>query len=131
MQTARLVGTVVGALIGLRGGSLWNVFFYAWLGAWIGGILGSRYAPRTRKAPATPRPRRPSARERALGTLGLPPAATLAQARTAYRNLARKYHPDTLRARGANAAELERATKTMARLNAAWNYLSKTSSAAD
>lgn len=124
MQKARLIGTVIGALIGLRGGSLWNVFFYASLGAWLGGIIASRYLPRhaSKSSPKVPR-RTLTPREKALKVLGLPPNATLIQARAAYRKLAQKYHPDLLRARGADSATLEHATETMARLNEAWHTL--------
>ncbi len=124
MQKGRLVGAVIGALIGLRGGSLWNVFFFAWFGAWIGEIIASRYLPHraTKATPQVPR-RTLSPREKALHTLGLPPNATLTQARAAYRKLSRKYHPDALRARGADSATIESATETMARLNEAWHTL--------
>ena len=125
MQKGRLIGATIGALIGLRGGSLWNVFFCAWFGAWLGGLIASRTSMHRTAEKSVPPPRRtPTAREQALRVLGLPPNATFAQARAAYRKLARKYHPDTLRARGADPAALDRATQTMARLNAAWRTLS-------
>lgn len=129
MQKGRLIGAVIGALIGLRGGSLWNVFFYAWFGAWLGGIIAARYLPRRAAKAASPQvPRRTlSAREKALRTLGLPSNATPAQARAAYRKLAWKYHPDALRARGADSATIESATETMARLNEAWHTLTSAS----
>lgn len=123
MQKAKFIGALVGAVVGFRGGSLWNVFFYAWLGAWLGGLLSRRLS--RRPAARATRPARPAEtpRTRALRTLGLPPTATREQAHAAYRTLARKHHPDTLRAAGADAETVARATKTMARLNAAWDVL--------
>ena len=38
----------------------------------------------------------------------------------AYRALAKKYHPDTLRAQGLPDEMVGRATERMARINAAW-----------
>lgn len=127
MQKAKFIGALVGTIIGFRGGSLWNVFFYAWLGAWLGGLVAGKFAaPRAdASASARPQPRRfaETPRTKALRTLGLPPTATREQAHAAYRALARQYHPDALRAAGADAETVARATKTMARLNAAWDVL--------
>ena len=53
--------------------------------------------------------------------LGVPEAATRQEIRRAYRELARRHHPD--RYAGTDAAGLERARRRMATLNRAWEVL--------
>jgi DnaJ like chaperone protein len=58
-------------------------------------------------------------RSRALETLGLPPGATLEEARRAWRDLVRTHHPDLAR----TPEESDAATARTAALNAAWAVL--------
>ena len=43
--------------------------------------------------------------------------------RRAYRNAAKRYHPDLLRARGGTEAQVKKATEMMAKVNAAWDLI--------
>ena len=56
----------------------------------------------------------------AYATLGVPSGASDDAVKKAYRALAKKYHPDTLRAQGLPDEMVGRATERMARINAAW-----------
>lgn len=58
------------------------------------------------------------AREYAI--LGCSPAADNDSVRRAYRNAAKKFHPDMLRAQGYTEQQIQEANKTMAKINSAW-----------
>lgn len=64
-------------------------------------------------------------RSRHLATLGLSNGASAAEIKSAYRKLARKYHPDRLVSQGLPASELERAEDMMISINQAHEYLAK------
>lgn len=64
-------------------------------------------------APARPVRGVPPEDARALQTLGLPETATLADARKAYRRLARRYHPDLNAGDRSNEARLQAVTEAM------------------
>ena len=66
-------------------------------------------------------PAEPAEAERAFATLGLSVGATLADARTAYRSLAQRYHPDKVSHLGPEFAELAR--ERMAAINAAYQQV--------
>jgi len=57
--------------------------------------------------------------------LGCSSASTNEELRTAYRNLAKKLHPDILRAQGMPEALMSKANARMARINAAWDKIKK------
>jgi len=132
------IGPLVGAALCSRGGLL-GALVGSLLGAWIerrirgGGRLsfarsiGRDFASfargARRRAGAADVPRQDGELERAYGALGLAPGATRAQAKRAYRNLAKECHPDALRARGASEGEIRAATDRMARINAAWKLI--------
>lgn len=57
--------------------------------------------------------------------LGCNSTATNEELRSAYRNLAKKLHPDILRAQGIPEALMGKANERMARINAAWDKIKK------
>jgi DnaJ like chaperone protein len=61
----------------------------------------------------------------AYAVLGLTPAATDEQVRQAWRKLMRENHPDGLAARGVPPEFVERATRKVAEINAAWDRIKR------
>lgn len=61
----------------------------------------------------------------AYRTLGCSPDDSDETVKDAYRNQAKKYHPDKLRAEGLPEPIIEKATQTMAKINNAWNTVRK------
>ena len=58
-----------------------------------------------------------------LRVLGLDDSATNMDVRTAYRDLARKHHPDLLRAQGCTRDDIENAEEIMKVINSAYEWL--------
>ena len=81
-----------------------------------GGSAHGGASGRRRAEDAPPRDRLAEA----YATLGVPSGASDDAVKKAYRALAKKYHPDTLRAQGLPDEMVGRATERMARINAAW-----------
>lgn len=108
------------------------MLFGSFLGAWVerrlryGNRSGS--ARRAGRRGAADAPRREGELAKAYRTLGLRPGASKAAAKRAYHELAKKCHPDVLRARGAGEREIAEATDRMTRLNAAWDLISSQNS---
>ena len=67
-----------------------------------------------------PRARTPDPLLAAYSVLGARPSDSAAELTRKYRELAKRHHPDALRARGASEAEIAKATERMSRINAAW-----------
>ncbi len=115
-----LRGALIGGLVGAYLGGFGLTSFIASI---IGSIVGSRIEDRMWRRPA---PRRP-ATERPLADayrqLGVAPSASDAAVKKAYHQMARKYHPDTLRAQGLSEDMMRKATDRMARINAAWELI--------
>ncbi|EKE45437.1 Putative heat shock protein DnaJ [Oceaniovalibus guishaninsula JLT2003] len=65
----------------------------------------------------------PDARPDPWEVLGLPPDATVAQARAAWRRMVRETHPDRLAARGLPAEAVRMAERRLIALNAAWEEI--------
>jgi DnaJ like chaperone protein len=63
--------------------------------------------------------------EDAYAVLGLTPAATDEEVRLAWRRLMRENHPDGLAARGVPPEFVERATRKVAEINAAWDRIKR------
>lgn len=61
----------------------------------------------------------------AYAMLGLPPSATDEEVRLAWRKLMRENHPDSLAARGVPAEFIDRATRKVAEINAAWDRIKR------
>ena len=56
-------------------------------------------------------------------TLGVQPSASMSEVKTAWRNLTREHHPDTLMAKGVPSDYVDLATKKMAEINAAYDKI--------
>lgn len=114
-------GIAIGAALGaVFGRNVLSAVFFAWLGYNV-----EMEFHRRRRAGGTARNRRstddPLAADYA--ELGVRPGAGDEAVRKAYRDKAKKFHPDVLRSRGLDGEALERATKRMARINAAWSRI--------
>lgn len=59
------------------------------------------------------------------GVLGIPPGATDAMVREAWRNLVRENHPDALAAKGVPEQFVRQAHEKVARINAAWDRIKR------
>lgn len=130
-----LFGAIVGFLIGKN-----------WMGAGIGAIAGYNIAREMKRRKISAArfageefARRASAhRSAAAGSpaagdpladayalFGLSSSASDTALKQAYRMLAKKYHPDALRAQGLGDEAVKKATDTMSKLNAAWSLIEK------
>lgn len=95
------------------------------LGAAVGAALcyvGGRGRGRVRASRRRWMPPSPEAGElvRAYATLGASPSEPLESVRRKYRALAKRNHPDVLRAQGGSEAAVGLAATRMASINAAW-----------
>ena len=61
----------------------------------------------------------------AYSQLGVSPSASDDEVKKAYRSLAKRYHPDTLKAQGLPDEMVARANERMSKINAAWNAVKK------
>lgn len=61
--------------------------------------------------------------EKHLATLGLKKGATQKEIKSAYRKLAKKYHPDLLKSKSLSDAQIAQATQAMRDINAAYEWL--------
>jgi DnaJ like chaperone protein len=84
----------------------------AWERAKGGGAQGSRLAEQKRT-------------DDAYAVLGLPPNASDQEVREAWRRLMRENHPDALASRGVPADFVDRATRKVAEINAAWDRIKR------
>jgi DnaJ like chaperone protein len=90
-------------------------------GSHDGGDDGDTSGRRRRPSP----PPRKTLLEEAYELLGCSPSDTNDVVRRAYRNAAKAYHPDMLRAKGSSEAQVRAASETMARVNSAWELIRK------
>ncbi len=115
------VGMLAGSWLGSRVAGL--------PGALLGAAFGHWLELKWRRTRSRGRARRPGAvspfasHAQAYRVLGVPPTASDDAVRKAYRNMAKKCHPDALRAQGASDAAVKTATGRMARVNAAWEEI--------
>ena len=110
------IGGVLGGILGR--GSPWGAI----LGALVGHQIEQRMAYGRRRAAES---RRRQGRTRdplvsAYSVLGARPSDSNGELTRRYRELAKRHHPDALRAKGATEAEIAKATDRMSRINAAW-----------
>lgn len=85
-----------------------------------GGASSSRSKPRARPVDEL---------ASAYELLGVKRSASLDDIRRAYREKAKEYHPDRLRAQGLPEGMIERANERMAEINAAWDLIKRSRSA--
>ena len=96
------------------------------LGAILGALVGHQIEQRMaygRRGAAGPRRRQARVRDplvSAYSVLGARPSDSNDALTRRYRELAKRHHPDALRAKGASEAEIAKATERMSRINAAW-----------
>ena len=116
----RWTGAIIGGIAGsLVGGPLRLVT------SLIGSLIGSHVEEQMKqKRRPSSRSRKPSSRNERLvdayRQLGVAPSASDAEVKKAYHRMAKKYHPDTLRAQGLSEAMVGKATERMSKINAAW-----------
>jgi len=112
----RWKGMAIGGLLGWIWGRA--------LGAVFGAIIGYRIEQRIcrMRSGGTPSPIEGSLSDD-YAILGVDASADDLTVRDAYRNLAKRNHPDTLRAQGLSESELLKATERMSRINAAWTRI--------
>ena len=111
------IGGVLGGIVG-RG--IWGVIFGAMIGYQIHQriVLGRRRSSGSRNGPSGRRALDPLAA--AYSVLGARPSDSAQELTRKYRELAKRHHPDALRAKGASEAAIAKATERMSRINAAW-----------
>ena len=110
------IGGAIGAILG-HGSPLGAI-----LGALVGHQIEQRMAYGRRRV-AGSRQRQGRARDplvSAYSVLGARPSDSNGELTRRYRELAKRHHPDAMRAKGATEAEIARATDRMSRINAAW-----------
>ena len=99
----------IGGSLGWLFGGPFGALFGATLGNYVARELSARKAP----------VRRRDRLSEAYAFLGVSPDASDEAVRLAYRAKAKKYHPDSLKARGLPDDMVKKATEMMSRLNAA------------
>ena len=111
------IGGVLGGIVG-RG--IWGVIFGAMIGYQIHQriVLGRRRSSGSRNGPSGRHAPDPLAA--AYSVLGARPSDSAQELTRKYRELAKRHHPDALRAKGASEAAIAKATERMSRINAAW-----------
>jgi len=109
------IGAVLGGIVG-RG--VWGAVFGAVIGYQIHQrmVLGRRRRAGSRAQPS--RGRDPLAA--AYSVLGARPSDSPQELTRRYRELAKRHHPDALRAKGASEDAVAKATERMSRINSAW-----------
>ena len=111
------IGGVLGFIIG-RG--IWGAIFGAMIGYQINQriVFGRMRSSGSRRGASRRRASDPLVA--AYSVLGARPSDSTQELTRKYRELAKRHHPDALRAKGASEAEIAKATERMSRINAAW-----------
>lgn len=112
-------GAIIGGCIGS--------WFGRWPGIVIGGVIGHFVEESARKGKSARRS--PDLvfddMADAYSQLGVSPSASDDEIKKAYRALAKRYHPDTLKAQGLPDETVARANERMSKINAAWSAVRK------
>ena len=83
----------------------------------------SRHDKRSQRERQAPPPPPKTSLQEAYELLGCCSADSDAMVRKAYRDAAKRFHPDLIRARGGTEAQIKNATEMMAKVNAAWDQV--------
>lgn len=118
------IGAGIGAFLGsLRGGGVLGGIIGAVAGNWLEDEVRSVLRKKsTKKPPEPPAPETPS---NPYEVLGCRPESTNDEVSRAYREKAKRLHPDTLRAQGLPDEIIVAANEQMSRVNAAWNAVKR------
>ena len=121
------IGGVLGGIVG-RG--IWGAIFGAVVGYQIHQRIefGRRRSPGSRCGAS--HWREPDPLASAYAVLGARRSDSDQELVRRYRELAKRHHPDAMRARGASEEAIARATERMSRINAAWAEIRAARSAA-
>ena len=118
------IGAGIGAFLGgLRGGGVLGSIIGAFAGNWLEDEVRSVLRKKSaRKPPEPPVAETPS---NPYEVLGCSPTATDDEVGRAYREKAKRLHPDTLRAQGLPDEIVAAANEQMSRVNAAWSAIKR------
>ena len=118
------IGAGIGAFLGsLRGGGVLGGIIGAVAGNWLEDEVRSALRKKSTKKPLEPpAPETPS---NPYEVLGCRSEATNDEVCRAYREKAKRLHPDTLRAQGLPDEIIAAANEQMSRVNAAWNAVKR------
>ena len=117
-------GMAIGGALGfIFGRGIWGAVFGAMIGYQIHRriILGRLRSSGTRRASA--QRRAPDPLLAAYSVLGARPSDSAIELTRRYRELAKRHHPDAMRAKGASEEAVAKATERMSRINAAWSEI--------
>ena len=121
------IGAGIGAFLGsLRGGGVLGGIIGAVAGNWLEDEVRSllrKKSPNAQKRP--PEPPAPDTPSNPYETLGCKPGDSDDEVCRAYREKAKRLHPDTLRAQGLPDEIIAAANEQMSRVNAAWNAVKR------
>ena len=119
-----LWGSIIGSLVGslISRGSL----FGALLGGYLGYVIEKKLMHRAMHQNNHKNTlfRRAQSHD-PYEVLGVDKSDTLEKISSVYRELAKKYHPDILRAKGLSEDKLDEANRYMAKINAAWEEIKR------
>ena len=118
------IGAGIGAFLGsLRGGGILGGIIGAVAGNWLEDEVRSVLRKKSEKKP--PEPPAVDTPSDPYEVLGCNPEATNDEVCRAYREKAKRLHPDTLRAQGLPDEIIAAANEQMARVNSAWNAIKR------
>ena len=114
-------GATIGGYVGSILGGPFGAVFGAYFGHNVEKRLGGRTAGRQQRTSGFRNGAQPQDPiSAAYATIGASPSDGTDTLKRKYRELAKRYHPDAMRARGATEDEIERASLRMGRINEAW-----------
>ncbi len=120
------IGAAIGGVLGFARGRFLGCVFGAFSGYWVEMWIRGLARPAAKRRTPDERQASPSVRSAdPYATLGAFRDASDEDLRTAYREKAKRLHPDVLRAQGLSDELMRLASEEMARVNAAWAEIRK------